>query len=282
VKRAALLGITAAFVAALAASRTAAAQELQTFTASRQIAGEHDMRVRVQYGAGRLTVGSAAKGVLYRMQLRYNEDKFTPVATYVPGSLRLSVESKGGGHLRLGKQDGGEMLVDLARTVPMALALDFGAGRANVDLGGLSLTGLQIHTGAAEARIDVSEPNPVTMERAELEVGAADFTARHLGNLNARRIEVNAGVGDLSLDLTGSWRDDGVVNVSMGLGSLELRLPQGVGVKLRQETFLTSVDTQGLVKRGGDYYSVDWDKSVRKITVDLKAAFGSVNVRWVP
>ena len=280
-KRGALIAVAAALMAPLAA-RTAEAQDLQTFTASRQISGERDMRVRVQYGAGRLTVGSAPKGVLYRMQLHYNEDKFTPIAAYEPNSLRLSVESKGGSHIRLGKQDGGEMVVDLAPTVPMALALDFGAGRANVDLGGLSLTGLQVHTGAAEARIDVSEPNPLTMERAELEVGAADFTARHLGNLNARRIEVNAGVGDLSLDLTGSWRDDGVVNVSMGLGSLELRLPQGVGVKLRQETFLTSVDTQGLVKRGADYYSVDWDKSVRKITVDLKAAFGSVNVRWVP
>ena len=57
---------------------------------------------------------------------------------------------------------------------------------------------------------------------------------------------------------------------------------QSVGVKLHPSTFLTSVDTQGMVKRGDDYYSLDWDKSVRRISVDLQAAFGSVHVRWAP
>ena len=120
------------------------------------------------------------------------------------------------------------------------------------------------------------------MDRAELQVGAADFTARRLGNLNARLIELNAGVGDLSVDLTGEWRQDGVVRVQMGLGSLELRFPQGVGVKLEQKTFLTSVDTQGLVKRGDAYYSLGWDEAERHVTVDIQAAFGNVDIRWAP
>ena len=276
----------AALVLTLAAGLLAApalgAQELQTFTASRQLGAERDLRVRVNYGAGRLTVGSVAAPLLYRMRLDYDEDAFEPVAELDGQSLRLGVESHGKGHIRMGKDDRGSLQIELTRAVPMGLYLDFGAGRANVDLGGLSLTDLQVHTGAAEARLDVSQPNPVGMEHAELEVGAADFTARRLGNLNARRIEVNAGVGDVTLDLTGAWREDGLVDVSMGLGSLELRFPEGVGVKLHQKTFLTSVDTEGLVKRGEDYYSLDWDKSTRRITVDIQAAFGSVDVRWVP
>ena len=111
-------------------------------------------------------------------------------------------------------------------------------------------------------------------------MGAAQFTARRLGNLNARRIEVNAGVGDVTIDLTGDWKRDGDVVVKMGLGSLQLRFPEGVGVRLEEKTFLTSVDTEGLVKRGDAYYSLDWDKAQRKITVRVEAAFGSVDVRW--
>lgn len=272
----------AALLVALVAAPAARAQELQTFTASRRLGAERDLHVRVTYGAGRFTVGSAPAGLLYRMQLRYDEDAFTPVAEYDPGELHLGVESIKKGHIRMGKQDTPELQVDLARGVPMELSLDFGAGRANVDLGGLSLKQLQVHTGAAEARLDVSQPNPLGMERAELEVGAADFSARRLGNLNARRIEVNAGVGDVSLDLTGAWREDGAVSVNMGLGSLELRFPEGVGVKLHQKTFLTSVDAQGLVKRGDSYYSPDWDRTTRHITVDIQAAFGSIDIRWAP
>jgi hypothetical protein len=265
----------------LTAASSAGAQDLRTFTSSRQLGDVRSLDVRVTYGAGRFVVGPAPEGLLYRMSLSYDEDLFDPVADFDGKSLRLGVDGQGR-NIRIGKHEGGELKVELTRSVPMSLALDFGAGRASIDLGGLALTDLQLHTGAAEARIDVSRPNPSSMGRVELEVGAADFTARRLGNLNARRIEVNAGVGDVTLDLTGEWRQDADVSVHMGLGSLELRFPKGIGVKLTEQTFLTSVDTEGLVKRGDAYYSLDWDKSERHVTVDINAAFGSVDVRWAP
>jgi predicted membrane protein len=93
---------------------------------------------------------------------------------------------------------------------------------------------------------------------------------------------VNAGVGDINVDLTGEWRQDADVRVSMGLGSLELRVPEGIGIKLQEKTFLTSVDTQGLIKRGDAYYSLDWDEADRRVTIDIQAAFGDIDIRWVP
>jgi hypothetical protein len=119
------------------------------------------------------------------------------------------------------------------------------------------------------------------METARFEVGAADFTARGLGNLNAGRIEVDAGVGSITLGLDGEWRQDARVAVDMGLGSLELRVPEGLGLELRKDSFLTSLDTEGLVKRGDVYQSLDWSEATRRVTVDLDAAFGSVKVVWV-
>jgi hypothetical protein len=271
--------LLAVFLAATTAP--AGAQELRTYTSSRQLGDQEALDVRVTYGAGRFIVGAAPAGLLYRMSLRYDEELFEPVADFDGESLHLGVDS-GDGHVRMGKQEGGELRVELARSVPTELTLEFGAGRANVDLGGLSLTDLEVHAGAAEATLDVSRANPTQMARAQLHVGAADFTARRLGNLNARRIEVNAGVGDITIDLTGEWQQDGAVQINMGLGSLQLRLPEGIGVKLQEKTFLTSVDTQGLVKRGDAYYSLDWDKAERQITVEIQAAFGSVDVRWSP
>jgi hypothetical protein len=272
--------VTVVALGLLALASSAGAQELRTFSASRRLSGEDDLAVRVTYGAGRFIVGSAPAGTLYRMQLRYDEDVFEPVAAFDGRMLRLGVEGKGR-NVRVGKQEGGELRVELARDLPTRLALDFGAGRASLELGGLALSDLQLHTGAAQATLDVSRPNSVSMKRALLEVGAADFTARRLGNLNAERIEVNAGVGDVTIDLTGDWQQNADVSVNMGLGSLELRFPEGVGVKLREKTFLTSVDTQGLVKRGNAYYSPDWDTSSHRITVDIQAAFGTVAIEWV-
>jgi hypothetical protein len=119
------------------------------------------------------------------------------------------------------------------------------------------------------------------MEVARFQIGVADFTTRHLGNLNAERIEVDAGVGEVTLWFNGEWRRDAEVSIDMGLGSLELRMPEGLGVELRKDSFLTSLDSEGLVKRGASYYSPDWETAERKVTIDLNAAFGSVRVLWV-
>jgi hypothetical protein len=267
-------------LACLAHASHAAAQSSRTFTSSRVLRGESALDVQLRYGAGRFSIQPAPAELLYRMSLRYDEDALEPVAEFDGRNLELGVDGDGR-NFRVGRQEGGEMDVELAAAVPMELEIDFGAGTADIDLGGLALTSLSIRTGASETLLDVSRPNPVTLERAELQVGAAEFTARRLGNLNARVIEVNAGVGDVTIDLTGQWRQDGVVRVQMGLGSLELRLPEGVGVKLERETLLTSIDTQGLVKRGDAYYSVDWERAERRITVQVEAAFGSIDVRWV-
>ena len=153
--------------------------------------------------------------------------------------------------------------------------------RAEIDLGGLWLTGLALSTGASESTVDVSEPNPERIRTASFEVGAAEFTARRLGNLHADRIQIDAGVGALTLAFDGTWRRDAEVSIDMGLGSLELIVPEGLGVRLRKDSFLTSLDSEGLVKRGDVYESVDFDEAEHRVTIDLDAAFGSVTVDWI-
>ncbi|MEQ9400808.1 MAG: hypothetical protein RJQ04_16705 [Longimicrobiales bacterium] len=256
-------------------------QSWRTVTMSRQAEGHRPLDVQVKYGAGRFTIRPADDGLLYRMQLRYDEDVFEPVAEYDGHLLRLGVDNLGRS-LNLGRnRSGGELELMLGRDVPMDLTMEFGAVRADLDLGGLELTDLRLSTGASESTVDVSEPNPGAIRTARFEVGAADFTARHLGNLNAERIEIDAGVGEITLWFNGDWARDAAVSIDMGLGALDLRFPEGLGVRLRKDSFLTSLDSEGLVKRGDYYYSLDWERAERKVTIDLDAAFGSVRVHWV-
>lgn len=265
----------------LAGSATSAdAQDRRTVTRSRQLSGEEKLDVEVRYGAGRFSVRPAPAGVLYRMHIRYDAERFEPVSEYEDGRLELGVEGTESG-FHIGKDHEGDLELLLARDVPMDLDLEFGAVWADIDLGGLALTDLDLRTGASESRMDVSIPNPVRLRKATFEIGAADFTAHHLGNLNADRIEVSTGVGEIQLHLTGEWRRDSEVSVKMGLGSLELRVPRGLGLKLEKSTFLTSMDMEGMVRRDDAYYSPGWDQSDRRITVDVEAAFGSIEVVWV-
>ena len=270
------IGAVLSVAALLPAEATA---QMRTVSMSRQLEDEDQVRVSVEYGAGDFSVRSMDTGLLYRMSLEYDEDRYEPVAEYEDHTLEVGIESIRNGFGR--RQNGGRLDLELARGVPMDLDLEFGAVHAEVDLGGLALTRLELSTGASESTIDVSEPSTASMEIARFEVGAADFTARHLGNLNAARIEVDAGVGSITLGLEGEWRQDARVAIDMGLGSLELRVPEGLGLELRKDSFLTSLDTEGLVKRGDVYQSLDWNEAARRVNVDLDAAFGSVKVVWV-
>ena len=85
----------------------------------------------------------------------------------------------------------------------------------------------------------------------------------------------------MTLALTGRWQRDAHLSIDMGLGVLELRVPEGLGLRLRKDSFLTSLDSEGLVKRGDVYESLDYDAADRKVTIDLDAAFGRVKIVWV-
>lgn len=272
--------ILAAAAALVMMPAGAEAQSWRTVTMSRQLEDYDDLRVDVRYGAGVFSIRSTDEGLLYRMNLKYDEDRFEPVADFSGDRLELGVETRRRG-LDIDTDEAGELRLELARGVPMDLDLEFGAVKADLDLGGLALTDLDLSTGASESVIDVSEPNPSRMETASFEVGAADFTMRNLGNLNAATILVDAGVGSLKLGLDGRWQRDARIGIDMGLGSLELRVPEGLGIRLRKDSFLTSLDSEGLVKRGDVYESLDYDSAERRVVIDLDAAFGSVSVVWI-
>jgi hypothetical protein len=256
------------------------AQSWRSVTMSRQISGEADLDVKLRFGAGRLTVAPMDGVALYRMRLRYDEDSFEPVAEYRENRLDLGLKGIGGS-TPWRRREQQEMELSLARGVPMSLDMEFGAVRADLDLGGMLLKKLDLSTGASESQVEISEPNGMRMTSAGFKVGAADFRVGSLGNLNAERITVDAGVGRVALDFGGEWQGDARVSVDMGLGSLELRFPRGLGVQLVRSTFLTSLDSEGLVKRGNSYFSVDWEEAEHRVTVHVNAALGSINVVWV-
>ena len=256
-------------------------QSWREATMSHQLEGSGPVRTQVSYGAGTFGLRATDENLLYRVSLRYDEDVFEPVVEYSGDRLEIGMDGSGGG-FSLGRTTrGGSMDLELARGVPMGLDLKFGAVKADVDLGGLALTSLELSTGASESRIDVSEPNTSVLRQATFEIGAADFTMRRLGNLGAERIELQAGVGRVDLSLDGRWSADARLSIEMGLGALQLRIPEGLGVRIRKDSFLTSFDPEGLVKRGDSYYSLDWEDAERKVTIDLSAAFGSVQVSWI-
>lgn len=258
---------------------SARGQDWRDVTSYRQRSDETRLDVYVRYGAGRLHIRPLTGGELYRVALRYDSDLFDPITEYRNGRLEVGVEGTGKS-IRVKNHDQGELTLSLSESVPLDLDLDFGAVEAEIELGGLRITRLDIETGASDTEIRFARPNPIACERLEISMGAAALKAHGLGNVDCARVRVEGGVGDITLDFAGEWRRDVEADLTMALGSATLIIPENIGVRVNKETFLTDFDRDGFTKRDGAYYSSNWGTATRRLTIDLEGAFGSVTLRW--
>lgn len=273
------LGALALVAAGLAACGEASAQEdWRTFNSSRQFGGEERLGVTIEYGAGSLQLGPASGDALYTATVQYDAGVFTPRVDYAHNRLAVGIEGRSGSGRNMRS---GELDLRLTPRVPLDLDLKFGAADATLDLAGLQVRRLDVQTGASRTQLNVGALNPVTCESATVHVGAARFEAVGLGNLNAENLMVRGGVGEVVLDFTGAWQRAMDARVEMGLGSLTLRLPEGLPVRITRTGRLSSFDSEGLTKRGEHYYSGNWTDQGPNLTLRLESALGSVRVAWV-
>lgn len=272
-------------LAALWVVTSASAQTLRTLTSARQLHGESSLIVDVTYAVGELHFVPAESGDLYRMELRYDEEKFAPVREYDPdaGVLRLGLRSLHG-HVSInrGRRDQLPSLdIALTQEVPLTLRFEVGAAEADAEFGGLELRRLAYKTGASESHVRFSRPNPVDCDALTFEVGAAEFTATGLGNANCRRMSFRGGVGDVTLDFTGQWRNSADATAKVAIGSLKLMLPRDLGVAITLNRFLASFDREGFTKRGGVYYSDNYASATYRLNLTVETAFGGIEVHWL-
>ncbi|MEP6999723.1 MAG: LiaF domain-containing protein [bacterium] len=248
---------------------------------SRQLRDTLPQRIRVQYGAGRVDVRGTSDPMLYAMHLRYDEARSVPLHRHDADqrSTALGLESRGTGIHSASSSESGELRLTLPRAVPLDLDLEFGGTQSTLDLGDMSLQSVRLDCGATDAMLLFSRPNRVRMRDLEVNVGAADFTARQLANANADQIRVRGGIGSVDLDFSGTWTHDLSVNTRLVLGKLTLHVPADVGVRVEVQRIAAGFDHTGLVKRDDAWYSPNYESAPYKLKIRAETLFGGIDVQ---
>jgi hypothetical protein len=171
--------------------------------------------------------------------------------------------------------------VAISPQVDVALDLTLGAAEADVDLGGLRVTNLQVKSGASRTTIRFSKPNGVRCQSASITAGAADVSVLGLGNSRCDGINFEGGMGKVLLDFGGAWTSNAKVGVKMAMGELTLRLPKRAGVKITMDKFLSSFEPAGLLRHGESFQSPNYDRAQRHLDLEVSTAMGGINVEWV-
>jgi Cell wall-active antibiotics response 4TMS YvqF len=270
----------------LALGTTAAqAQTMRPFATFRQMHAETRLAARLEYAAGNLRLGPSETGELYRMDLSYDNDRFVPLSDFdaTRGAVVLGLRAAGEAGVRVVSKNQLEQVAAVAFSPRVDLSLDvtLGAVNAEVELGGLRVSSLAVKTGASRSLVQFSRPNLRRCRRAQFSAGAAELTVIGLGNSRCDEIEFDGGMGKVTLDFSGAWTSSSRVQVKMAVGELTLRLPRKVGVRIAMDTFLSSFETVGFVRRGETFQSPNYDRSQQHLDLELTTAMGGVKVEWV-
>lgn len=283
----------AAFCMLLVLAASLHAQNASPFETERTRGSEQALDMRIEAGYARVLVRRDTRERLYSVtSVNGTATPVVPLVRYeqrgdeavVLIDLTDAAEDDGLRALShmFGKGSAPKWEITISDRLPLRLRVELGAGNADLDVTGLRLRQLAIESGAGNVRLRAAEPNMEPLRRVSIESGIGSFQSHGLGNLGFEMLTFEGGMGSYALDLSGAVRSGATVVTDVGMGSLVLTLPAGVGVTMRnEESWFTSSRLEGFVQTGKERYeSVDAQHASRRMLVRMNAGMGSVRVQW--
>ena len=260
------------------------AQDMRSFTVDRARRSESSLHTIIDLAAGTFFLRPAVSDALYRMDLRYDADRYTPVATYESDRsqvhLGVTKHKSGGSWVVNREQLAQSAVVELSPAVALTLEANLGASETSLELGGLKLEDLSLVTGASRTEVRFSRANAILCRRAVVTTGAAEFVVKDVGNSGCRRWDIGGGVGAVRLGLDGAWTAPARIELNMTLGGVTLEVPSDLGVRIRLNRFLASFSPARFTRDGNVYTSTNYDQARHHVDLNISTALGEVAVEW--
>jgi hypothetical protein len=191
--------------------------------------------VQLAMGTGELTIAPGGSAMLDGT-FRYNVKEWKPqIERNTVGGLASVLIQQGQDKEAWGLAGQGarnEWDIRLGTQAPLRLTVNLGAGESDIDLSGVRLSRLSMANGAGDTSIVFRSPNPERMSELAINSGAGRLQLDQLGNANCERLTVKGGAGEVTLDLNGEWTRSATVELITGVGSVTVRVPRTIGVRI--------------------------------------------------
>jgi hypothetical protein len=203
--------------------------DLKTESQSVELESAKSVSVQIEFQVGELKVESGANSIM-DANFRYNMDGFQPKIKYSETGEQgeLIVSQQALDRLPVGGELINEWNIQLAKDVPIDLAIQTGAGNTDLYLGDLDLTRLNIETGAGVTNVDLNGTWQHDLD-VSIKGGVGKLTVKLPTGMGVR---VNKETALVNVSADGLIVDgNGYVNETFGVAPymLTLDLQAGVG-----------------------------------------------------
>jgi hypothetical protein len=164
---------------------------------------------------------------------------------------------------------------------PYLLELNYGVGKANVDLSGLAIKKLKINTGSADVNVGYSSlENQVDMDTFYVKVDLGSVNVRNLSLSRSRYTVADVGFGNMMLDFSNRPLISNKIKCSVGAGNLIIILPAETPILVKiHDSWLCSVKMPDYLKKIGENTFANTaytSGSKNSLTFDLDVSMGSI------
>jgi hypothetical protein len=261
------------------------AVEMAQVEQSRPLGSESSLQADIGMDVGALEIQGDSSSSLYSLSLDYDKASYQPEISYdaAAGRLVFRLDSTHRGGIRT-EPRANRLQLSLTESLPVKLKVNTGVGDARLSLSRLRINRLDVEGGVGGTKISSYEPSPVGCDEIRLRSGVGSLDAVGLGNLNFSRLDFEGGVGSANLDLSGAWKQDAEIRIQVGVGSVNLRVPRDIGVRLTAEKhFLSGLQLDNFHREGSsdDYYSENYNKAKIRVTVEVKTGIGAFRITWI-
>ncbi|MDM8519878.1 serine/threonine-protein kinase [Anaerolineales bacterium HSG6] len=237
------------------------------------------MDVELNFGTGNLIIGPTEDTDFFLTGVaKYNVANLAPEMTLGDNNVRVSHVASLGLANYIGTGIDNEWQIELTDE-PTSLEITTDHASAEIDLGGLSITDLEIEMGIGKLEVDFSEPNNVPMDDMVIEGGASDVKLYNLANSRVKDFSSGSAANDYMLDFSGELQNDMTVTIDGGLSRINIIVPEDIPTKV----FITE-DTVTVIKLGS-WQEVKKDQEYSlsgegyTITINIDTAAGNVQLR---
>jgi hypothetical protein len=162
--------------------------------------------------------------------------------------------------------------IRIPKNQPMRIVGRVRMGKSEIDLGGLAIEEVDLEAAMGEHSIEFTSPTQIAMERFHWRGSMGEGRIYELGNASPQEVDVSHRMGEMRLDLDGSWANDSMVTVECRMGQCSVQVPEDVFV----ETGRTSVSMGERTIRLPDQSEIA--EGSPTITIDASGSMGELRI----
>jgi hypothetical protein len=264
-------------------SLTSAENLTETFTIS---SDELEIQMDIDFAKVRVIQSDSENDV--RVRINYNKAFTSAEANYEKSRKKILIwvdqhdlfdsdDRNDGDNKRTAVVD-----LELPSQPQLILKTKIKAGTIDFRMGALKLKEFVLKNWAGEIDLDFDQPNQIEMALIDVQCKIGEVYISNLGNAHCAAVNINSGIGELTVDFCGQYADEIVADIDLDLGETTIILPEATPIKMRisHSTFFSNVAyPDEFRKQGRYYYSQEYRQEQKALDLRISSGFGELNFR---